>query len=145
MSTTVTNPVLDLRVGDKEVQHWHGDVDARRAVYSNRARLRSAVGQKAFKIRAEKVERSFEHNLDRGGMRRTWLRGRQNVQKRYLIQVGAYNLGLIMRVLLGAGTPKETAARGAPLLWLLDPDLGLLMVLILPRDAGPEPTSSTDC
>ena len=28
----------------------------------------------AFKLRAEIVERSFAHNLDRGGMRRTWLR-----------------------------------------------------------------------
>jgi hypothetical protein len=28
--------------------------------------------------------------------------------------------------------------RGAALLWRLDPDLGLLMVLILPPDAGPE-------
>jgi hypothetical protein len=27
----------------------------------------------------EIVERSFAHNLDRGGMRRTWLRGRENV------------------------------------------------------------------
>lgn len=129
----------------KEVQRWRGDLEARRAVYGNRARLRSAVGQEAFKLRAEKVERSFEHNLDRGGMRRTWLRGRQNVQKRYLMQVAAYNLGLVMRVLLGAGTPKAAAARGAALLWLLGPNLGLLMILIPPADAGPEPTSSTAC
>jgi transposase len=78
-------------------------------------------------------------------MRRTWLRGRQNVQKRYLIQVAAYNLGLVMRAVLGAGTPKELAARGAALLWLLDPDVGLLMILVLPREARPEPTSSTGC
>ncbi|HJU77167.1 MAG TPA: transposase [Sphingomicrobium sp.] len=129
----------------KEVQRWHGDLDARRAVYGNRARLRSAVGQEAFRLRAEKVERSFEHSLDRGGMRRTWLRGRQNVQKRYLIQVVAYNLGLVMRALLGAGTPKELAARGTALLWLLDPDLGLLMILVLPDEARPQPTSSTGC
>jgi transposase len=129
----------------RQVQRWHGDLDARRAVYRNRARLRSAVGQEAFKLRAEKVERSFAHHLDRGGMRRTWLRGRQNVQKRYLIQVAAYNLGLVMRAVLGAGTPKELAARGAALLWLLDPDVGLLMILVLPREARPEPTSSTGC
>jgi hypothetical protein len=34
--------------------------------------------------RGEMVERSFAHVLDRGGMRRAWLRGRQNVHKRYL-------------------------------------------------------------
>ncbi len=35
--------------------------------------------------RAEIVERSFAHNLERGGMRRIWLRGRENVHKLYLV------------------------------------------------------------
>jgi hypothetical protein len=78
-------------------------------------------------------------------MRRTWLRGRQKVQKRYLIQVAAYNLGMVLRARLGARTPKQLAARGARLLWLLDPEVGLLMTLILPPDTGPGPTSSTGC
>ena len=38
--------------------------------------------------RGEIVERSFAHVLERGGMRRTWLRGRKNVHKRYLVHVG---------------------------------------------------------
>jgi transposase len=129
----------------KAVQRWRGDLEARRAVYNNRARLRSGLGQEAFALRAERVERSFAHTLDRGGMRRTWLRGRENVQKRYLVHVAAYNLGLVMRQLLGAGTPKELAARGAGLLWSLDPERGLLLILILPPDARPEPTSATAC
>ena len=128
-----------------DVQRWHGDLEARRAVYGNRARLRSAVGQEAFKLRAEKVERSFEHNLDRGGMRRTWLRGRENVQKRYLMQVAAYNLGLVMRALLGAGTPKAAAARSGALLWLADSTAGLALLIIVPPNAPPDPTSSTAC
>ena len=78
-------------------------------------------------------------------MRRAWLRGRENLQKRYLVHVAAYNLGLVMRQLLGAGTPKELAAQGAGLLWSLDPDLGLLLILILPPEARPGPTSSTGC
>src|SRR5260370_4050475 len=61
--------------------------------------------------RAEIVERSFAHNLDRGGMRRTWLRGRENVHKRYLVHVAGHNLGILMRLLIGAGTPREAAAR----------------------------------
>src|SRR3979411_1458879 len=61
--------------------------------------------------REEIVERSFAHNLDRGGMRRTWLRGRDNVQKRYLVHVAGHNLGILMRLLIGAGTPREAAAR----------------------------------
>src|SRR5918993_2777933 len=86
---------------------WHGDDDARRAVVNNRTRLLSGVARVAFKLRAEVVERSFALILDRGGMRRAWLRGRENLHKRYLIHVAGYNLGLIMRLLTGAGTPRE--------------------------------------
>ena len=133
----------------KEVQRWHGDAAARRAVYNNRARLRSAVAKEAFRLRAERVERSFEHTLDRGGLRRTWLRGRENVHKRYLVHVAAYNLGLVMRLLLGAGTPRELAARGGILLWAVDPAVGVAILLILlpglPPNSTYDPTSSTAC
>ena len=44
-------------------------------------------------------------------MRRTWLRGRENVHKRYLIHVAGYNLGILMRASFGQGTPREAAAR----------------------------------
>jgi transposase len=64
---------------------WHGDEAARRAVYANRARLKSTIGRETMRRRGELVERSFAHILDRGGMRRAWLRGRENVHKRYLI------------------------------------------------------------
>src|SRR5438309_5207799 len=73
---------------------WHGDDKARAAVYANRTRLGSGVGKHAMRRRAEIVERSFAHNLDRGGMRRTWLRGRENVHKRYLVHVAGHNLGI---------------------------------------------------
>lgn len=89
---------------------WHGDDAARRAVYNNRIRLLSGVARAAFKLRAELCERSFALVLDRGGMRRAWLRGRENVHKRYLLHVAGYNLGLLMRQLIGAGTPREAAA-----------------------------------
>ena len=82
---------------------WHGDEAARRAVTNNRARLKSGVAREAFKLRAEIVEHCFAHNLDRGGMRRTWLRGRENVHKRYLLHVASHNLSLLMRQLIGAG------------------------------------------
>src|SRR5918994_5377057 len=102
------------RIAEKKVagvHRWHGDDDARRAVYNNRARLRSGVAKEAFKLRAERCERSFALLLDRGGMRRAWLRGRENLRKRYLVHVAGYNLGLILRLLLGAGTPRALAAR----------------------------------
>src|SRR5690348_4157165 len=74
------------RIAEKERKgfaRWHGDDAARRAVYNNHARLLSSVARQAFKLRAEKVERSFAVILDIGGLRRTWLRGVENVEKRY--------------------------------------------------------------
>ena len=95
----------------KGFARWHGDGAARRAVTNNRTRLLSGVAKEAFKLRAEIVERSFAHNLDRGGMRRTWLRGRENVHKRYLLHVAGHNLSLLMRKL-------APAPRGRP--WRAD-------------------------
>ena len=88
-------------------QRWHGDDDARRAVYNNRSRLKSECGKEALRLRAEKVERTFEHLLDQGGMRRAWLRGTDNLQKRYSCHVAAYNLGMVLRLRFGAGTPRQ--------------------------------------
>ena len=99
----------DLRAQAERFARWHGDGAARRAVTNNRTRLLSGVAKEAFKLRAEIVERSFAHNLDRGGMRRTWLRGRENVHKRYLLHVAGHNLSLLMRKLIGAGTPRWRA------------------------------------
>ena len=112
------------------VSRWRGDEAARRAVYNHRARLRSGVAREAFKLRAELVERGFARVLDRGGMRRAWLRGRENLRKRYLVHVAGYNLGLIMRLLIGAGTPREFLARAsARLLALATADGTALVVL----------------
>ena len=101
------------RISEKQRKgfaRWHGDAAARRAVYNNRTRLKSTVARTAFKLRGEKVERSFAHILEVGALRRTWLRGVANVEKRYTIQVAAYNLGLVMRHRFGAGTPRQAAA-----------------------------------
>ena len=73
--------------------------------------------------------------LERGGMRRTWLRGRENVHKRYLIHVAGHNLGILMRHLIGAGTPKEAAARGRVLLFVVHSEEILAMVLFAVPDA----------
>ena len=121
------------RIAEKKaagVSRWRGDEEARRAVYNNRARLRSGVAREAFKLRAELVERSFALTLDRGGMRRAWLRGRENLRKRYLIHVAGYNLGLVMRLLVGAGTPREfVAGAAAHLLALATADGATLVIL----------------
>jgi hypothetical protein len=72
------------------------------AVYGNRNRLKSGFGKEAMRKRCEIVERSFAHVLERGGMRRAWLRGRENVHKRHLVHVAGYNLGILMRALFGS-------------------------------------------
>ena len=68
-------------------------------------------------------------------LHRTWLRGRENVHKRYLIHVAGHNLGLLMRLLIGAGTPKEAVARGWCVLILLPTadgaaDEAILIILV---------------
>jgi transposase len=126
----------------RSVLRWHGDSGARRAVYNNRARLLSGVARVALLLRAVLCERTFAHLLDRGGMRRTWLRGRDNVARRYLVHVAGHNLGLLMRALFGAGTPR--AAADVRLFWLAAGDRLLLVLLWCPgtglADAGSAPT-----
>ena len=114
----------------KAFARWHGDKAARSAVYANRIRLRSNIGKEAMRRRAEVVERSFAHTLERGGMRRTWLRGRENVRKRYLIHVAGHNLGLMMHLLIGAGTPKEAAARSQSVLFVLRTPCAVALVIM---------------
>jgi hypothetical protein len=109
---------------------WHGDEAARRAVYANRARLKSGVGREAMRRRGELVERSFAHVLDRGGMRRAWLRGRENVHKRYLIHVAGFNLGILMRALFGKGTPREAASVKNAFLFFIQSDFGLAIAIV---------------
>jgi transposase len=59
---------------------------ARKALDRNRSRVRSAYGKKLLRRRGETVERTFAHTLASGGMRRAWLRGRDNAEKRCLVQ-----------------------------------------------------------
>jgi transposase len=77
------------------------------AVYANRRRVRGQRSKKLQRLRSEHVERSFAHVCETGGGRRTWLRGLKKVKKRYLIQVAARNLGLILRKLFKIGTPRS--------------------------------------
>ena len=92
---------------------------AQSAVYRNRRRRKGKRSISLHRKRGEFVERSFEHVLDDGGMRRTHLRGRENIAKRYLIHTAAFNLGLIMRKLTGFGTPRGWADARRGVLWLL--------------------------
>jgi transposase len=86
---------------------WAGKEAEQKAVYGNRRRVQGCYGKRLLKKRGELIERSFAHCYETGGMRRVHLRGRENILKRQLIHVGAFNLSLIFRRTLGAGTPRE--------------------------------------
>jgi transposase len=80
-----------------------------RTFYANRDRVATSKGKALLRRRGELLERTFAHACETGGHRRVRLRGRENVRKRYLLQVAAVNLGLIMRTLFGRGTPRQEA------------------------------------
>lgn len=90
---------------------WKGDTQARGEFHANRQRCRSEKGKRLGRARSEKVERSFAHVCDTGGMHRLTTRGRENGQKRYLMYAAAFNLALLMRALFGAGKPRAMAER----------------------------------
>jgi transposase len=103
----------------KGQRHWEGKAGQQQAVYANRRRVQGNYGKRLLKRRGELVERSFAHCYDTGGMRRTHLRKHNNILKRQLIHIAGFNLSLIFRRLLGAGTPREWNNLGGMLLLFL--------------------------
>jgi transposase len=57
--------------------------------------------------REELLERPNAHLYDTGGLRRTHLRGHQNIFKRLIVHAAGFNLGLLMRTLVGVGKPRR--------------------------------------
>jgi transposase len=92
-------------------RRWQDDPAARGAVYANRRRIRATRGRRLLRRRGEYLERPFAHAYETGGLRRVYLRGSVNILKRVLIHVAALNLALLMRVLVGVGTPRSLQGR----------------------------------
>ena len=87
---------------------WNDKPERHQAVYrANCRRTKGKRGKALQRKRSELPERSFAHICETGGARRTWLRGLRDINKRYLIQVAARNLGVILRQLCGVGTPRS--------------------------------------
>jgi transposase len=82
-------------------RNWAGKAEEQQAVYANRRRV-GEYGKSLLRRRGELVERSVAHCDETGAMRRCHLRGQENIWKRQLLHVGAFNLSLILRQLLGA-------------------------------------------
>lgn len=96
---------------DRGRRDWSEAPEAQAPVYGNRRRIRGPRGRRLMRQRGERIERSFAHLYDTGGMRRTHLRGHTNILKRVLIHAGGFNLGLVMRHLIGTGTPRGLQGR----------------------------------
>ena len=91
---------------DRGRRDWSEEPEAQAPVYRNRRRIRGRRGPRLMRRHGERIERSFAHLYDTGGMRRTHRRGHQNILKRLLIHAGGFNLGLLIRAILGVGTPR---------------------------------------
>ena len=92
-------------------RNWQGKHPARNAVYGNRRRIGGTRGRRLLRQRGERLERPFAHAYETGGLRRVYLRGHSNILKRVLIHTAALNLGLLMRRLVGVGTPRSLQGR----------------------------------
>lgn len=110
---------------DRGRRNWKKNPEARDAVYRNRRRIRGPRGLRLLRLRGERLERPFAHLYETGGMRRTHLRGHSNIRKRLLIHAGGFNLGLLMRQMIGVGTPRGLQGR-------LSAVLAALLMLIRP-------------
>ena len=103
--TVIADPIDNRRLDKVEP-------DEKKAVQAARRSTKSTSGKDLLRRRGMHIERSFAHILDCGGMRRTTLRGWENLNKRFKLAAAIYNLSQLMRKLIGIGTPKQLAARG---------------------------------
>ncbi|HZA36103.1 MAG TPA: transposase [Vicinamibacterales bacterium] len=114
---------LDLRTyiaePDRGRRRWNQQTAARDAVYANRRRIRGTRGRTLQRRRSERLERPNAHLYATGGMRRTHLRGHANILKRLLVHVSGFNLGLLMRTLVGVGTPRGLQGRLAAVMAMI--------------------------
>ena len=119
-------------------QRWDGQADARQAAYANRRRVRGERGKRLLRSRGEKLERTSAHCYETGGMRRLYLRGRENVAKRVLVHAAGFNVGLLMRVRYGLRKPRSlpaaAAAARAPIFALVE---WLRSIVAAARATGP--------
>lgn len=98
--------VTQISEPERGRRRWKNKAAAKRAVHNNRKRIRCKRGKRLQRARGEKVERTNAHMYETGAMRRTHLRGHENIQKRLIVHAAGYNLGLLMREICGVGKPR---------------------------------------
>ena len=117
LTTVVSDPIAARRLVDK--------LEPEQKAVWDRARdaVKSEQGKALLRRRGMHLERSFAHVLDAGGMRRTTLRGLENLNKRYKIAAACFNLSQLLRQLYRVGTPKQWMASRFWLFWGLLPQI----------------------
>ena len=98
---------------DRGTRNWDGKESEKEAVYGNRRRVQGERGKRLQRQRGERIERNFAHQFDSGGLDRLYVRGLENVHKKFLIQAAACNLALLMRSTFGSGKPRAAHDRAA--------------------------------
>src|SRR5947209_1985814 len=96
---------------DRGQRNWQGKAIEQKRVYENRRRVRGNRGKRLQKLRGELTERSFAHAYETGALRRVHLRGRENILKRMVVHIGAFNLRPVVRKVFGAGKPRQWQGR----------------------------------
>ena len=127
LRTVISDPVSNRRPEKL-------DAKDRQVLRSARRAVTAAYGKALLKRRGMYIERSFEHLLDCAGARRTTLRGRANIQKRYLVQAMGVNLSLLLRHLIGVGTLKQMLAATEETIFVLITTLLALLGSIIDTD-----------
>lgn len=100
-------------------RNWKGKETEKKVVKKNRRRTKGKRGRRLMRKRGELLERPFAQICGSGNMRRTTLRKHDNILKRTLIHVAGCNLGLLMRKIVGVGTPRSLQGRLAAFLLLM--------------------------
>src|SRR3984885_14346822 len=96
---------------DRGPRNWDGKPAEKQAVHGNRRRVQGARG--------ERSERNFAPQFDTGGLDRLYVRGLENVHKKFLIQAAACNLALLLRSTYGSGKPRAAHDRVAEVILMI--------------------------
>ena len=88
---------------DRGQRNWDGKAAEKAGGLANRRGISGHRGKRLQRQRRERIERNVTHQFDTGGLDRLYVRGIENVHKKFRIQAAACNLALLMRSMYGSG------------------------------------------
>ena len=113
---------------DRGPRNWDGKAGGEGSGLRQSAAHSRATGASGLqRQRGERIERNFAHQFDTGGLDRLWVRGMENVHKKFLIQAAACNLALLLRSRYGSGKPRAAHDRAVEV---------FLMILAVMKTGG---------